>query len=54
MKFDTKIAVILRSDLEPWQALNVTAFTVGGIAGTQDVLGLPYKDGSGNEYVPHL
>ena len=52
VKFDTKIAVIVRSDLETWQALNVTAFMVGGIAGTQDVTGLPYEDGSGNEYLP--
>ena len=26
VRFDTKIAVLLREDLQPWQALNVTAF----------------------------
>ena len=34
MQFDTKIAVILRDDLPTWQKLNVTAFTMSGIAGT--------------------
>ena len=31
VRFDTKIAVLLREDLEPWQRLNVTAFLVSGI-----------------------
>jgi hypothetical protein len=51
--WDTKIAVVLRDDLEPWQTLNVTAFTISGIAATVDgVVGEPYLDGSGNEYLP--
>ncbi len=54
MKFDTKVAVIVREDLATWQALNVTAFTVSGIAGTQDVIGMPYQDGSGVEYLPMI
>ncbi|MDX1523067.1 MAG: DUF2000 family protein [Anaerolineae bacterium] len=54
MKFDTKIAVIVREDLEMWQKLNVTAFTIGGIAGTQDVMGDNYVDGSGNVYLPMI
>jgi len=29
MQFDTKIAVVIRTDLEPWQKLNV-AFVPGG------------------------
>lgn len=29
--FDTKIAVLVRDDLEPWQRLNVTAFLVSGV-----------------------
>ena len=33
-RFDTKIAVLLREDLESWQRLNVTAFLVSGL-GTQ-------------------
>ena len=53
MEFDTKIAVVLRDDLAVWQKTNVTAFLVSGIAGTVDgVVGEPYRDGSGNEYLP--
>ena len=53
MEFDTKIAVVLRDDLAVWQKTNVTAFLVSGIAGTvPDVVGDPYRDGSGNEYLP--
>src|SRR5690349_7952813 len=54
MNFDTKIAVIVRNDLPVWQKLNVTAFTVSGIAGLPDVLGEPYVDGSGNTYLPMI
>lgn len=53
MTFDTKIAVVLRDDLQTWQKLNVTAFLVSGIAGTvADVTGAPYEDASGNQYLP--
>jgi hypothetical protein len=53
MRFDTKIAVALREDLAPWQKLNVTAFTVSGIAGTDTgTVGEPYQDGSGRLYLP--
>lgn len=53
MKFDTKIAVIVRDDLQFWQKLNITAFTVSGIAGTvEGIIGEPYEDGSGNRYLP--
>jgi hypothetical protein len=53
MQFDTKIAVVLRDDLAVWQKTNVTAFLVSGIAGTaSDVVGEPYRDASGNEYLP--
>jgi hypothetical protein len=51
--FDTRIAVVLRDDLPTWQKLNVTAFTVSGIAGTvAGVVGEEYEDGSGNIYLP--
>ncbi|WP_407640518.1 DUF2000 family protein [Actinokineospora iranica] len=51
--WDTKIAVVLRDDLKDWQKLNVTAFTVSGIAATVDnVVGEPYLDASGVEYLP--
>jgi hypothetical protein len=53
MQFDTKIAVVVRDDLVAWQAINVTAFLVSGIAGTvPGVVGEPYGDASGNEYLP--
>ena len=32
IRFDTKIAIAVRADLEPWQKLNVTAFLASGIA----------------------
>ncbi len=54
MKFDTKIAVVIREDLAVWQKLNVTAFTIGGIAGTQPVIGEPYVDGSERTYLPMI
>jgi hypothetical protein len=53
VQFDTKIAVVLRGDLAVWQKTNVTAFLVSGIAGTvEGVVGAPYRDASGNEYLP--
>jgi hypothetical protein len=52
-QFDTKIAVVLLDDLAVWQKTNVTAFLVSGIAGTVDgIVGEPYRDASGNEYLP--
>jgi hypothetical protein len=52
MRFDTKIAIAVRADLEPWQKLNVTAFLASGIAASaEDVMGKPYEDGSGNTYL---
>jgi hypothetical protein len=51
--WDTKIAVVLREDLEQWQKLNVTAFLVSGIvATTPGVTGEDYVDASGNVYLP--
>lgn len=53
MKFDTKIAVALREDLPTWQKLNMTAFMVSGIAGTDpSTVGEDYADASGNAYLP--
>ena len=53
IRFDTKIAVLLREDLEPWQRLNVTAFLVSGL-GSQvpEVIGEPYEDADGVRYLP--
>ncbi|MGW5328883.1 DUF2000 family protein [Streptomyces sp. NPDC004014] len=53
VRFDTRIAVLLREDLAPWQRLNVTAFLVSGL-GTQvpEVIGEPYEDADGVTYLP--
>ncbi|MFJ6661741.1 DUF2000 family protein [Streptomyces sp. NPDC091377] len=53
VRFDTKIAVLLRADLEPWQRLNVTAFLVSGL-GTDlpEVIGAPYEDADAVAYLP--
>lgn len=59
VRFPTKIAVVLATDLVPWQALNVTAFTVSAIAAADPTLvGEPYADadggpgGDGTSYLP--
>jgi len=53
MRFDTKIAVLLREDLEPWQRLNVTAFLVSGLGtAVPEVIGEPYEDADGVQYLP--
>jgi hypothetical protein len=53
LEFPTKIAVVLRDDLAVWQKANVTAFLVSGVAGTDpETVGEPYRDASGNEYLP--
>jgi hypothetical protein len=53
VRFDTKIAVVLRDDLEVWQRLNVTAFLVSGIGRrVPEVIGEPYADADGTEYLP--
>lgn len=49
--FDTKIAIVLREDLAPWQALNVTAFLAAGITAQHpEIIGEPYIDGAGNRF----
>ena len=51
MQFDTKIALVIRDDLQAWQKLNVAAFLAGGIAAAfPNCVGDPYEDGSGNRY----
>jgi hypothetical protein len=52
MQFDTKIAVVIRTDLEPWRKLNVAAFLAGGIAAAfPQCVGEPYEDGSCTKYL---
>lgn len=53
MRFDTKIAVVVRDDLATWQKLNVVAFLASAVAGgVPEVVGRPYEDGSDNRYLP--
>ena len=52
MQFDTKIAIVVRADLEAWQKLNVASFLAGGIAAAfPECIGAPYEDGSGTQYL---
>src|SRR6201988_4733577 len=52
MQFDTKIAVVIRTDLEAWQKLNVASFLTSGIAAKfPECIGEPYEDGSGTKYL---
>lgn len=53
VRFDTKIAVLLREDLESWQRLNVTAFVISGLGSElPEVIGEPYADADGTPYLP--
>ncbi|MBR0754047.1 DUF2000 family protein [Bradyrhizobium jicamae] len=52
MQFDTKIAVVIRTNLEAWQKLNVASFLAGGIAAAfPECIGDNYQDGSGTSYL---
>jgi hypothetical protein len=51
MRFDTKIAIVVRDDLATWQKLNVASFLSGGIVGSYpEVAGERYVDASGRSY----
>lgn len=53
--FDTKVVVVLREGLLPWQELNVTAFLASGIAASAPgLVGEPYRDADGGTYLPML
>jgi hypothetical protein len=53
MRFDTKIAIAVRDDLAIWQKLNVTAFLASGLGtALPEVIGQPYQDHSGHQYLP--
>src|SRR5258705_10713417 len=52
MKFATKIALVIRSDLDTWQKLNVAAFLASGIAGAfPESVSEAYEDASGTHYL---
>lgn len=52
VRFDTKIALVLRADLPVWQKLNMTAFLAGGVAASApESIGEPYADADGTGYL---
>lgn len=53
MRYDTKIAIVVRENLATWQKLNVASFLAGGLVGaTPEIAGEPYRDGSGRFFGP--
>ena len=49
---DTKIAIVIRNDLETWQRLNVTAFLMSGITGANpSIIGEPYQNAGGQTFL---
>jgi hypothetical protein len=52
IRFDTKVAVLLRDDLATWQRLNVCAFLISGVASANpDIIGEPYLDADDTIYL---
>lgn len=53
MIYDTKIAVVIRADLQAWQKVNVACFLCGGLAGAYPgIVGEAYQDADGRAYAP--
>jgi hypothetical protein len=51
MRFNTKLAIVVRGDLALWQKLNVACFLSGGLVGSYPQLaGERYVDASGQVY----
>ncbi|MGH2514635.1 MAG: DUF2000 family protein [Ktedonobacterales bacterium] len=52
VRFETKIALVLRADLPVWQKVNMAAFLASGIAATMEsAVGEPYEDAAGARYL---
>ncbi|NUT37251.1 MAG: DUF2000 domain-containing protein [Hamadaea sp.] len=52
VRFETKIAILLRDDLATWQRLNVTAFLASALAAAEpDLVGKAYADADGTPYL---
>lgn len=53
VRAETKIAVLLRNELQVWQRLNITSFLASGLAAAvPELIGDPYVDASGVQYLP--
>ena len=51
--FDTKIAIVVRDDLQTWQRLNVTAFLMSGITAVNpSIMGENYVNATGQTFHP--
>ncbi len=50
VRFPTRVAIVLRDDLEPWQIANVAAFLATGVAADPELAGEPYVDADGTVY----
>ena len=51
IRFDTKVAIVVREDLPVWQKLNVTAFLMSGLTAQHpDLMGEPYVDADGVQF----
>jgi hypothetical protein len=52
MQFDTKIAIVIRNDLQAWQKLNVASFLTSGVAAAfPECIGEAYEDASSTTYL---
>lgn len=52
MRHETKLALVIRTDLATWRKLNVTAYLASALAAGRDgVIGEPYEDASGHRYL---
>ena len=54
VRFPTRVALILRRDLAPWQVANVAAFLASGVASDPDLAGDTYVDADGTVYAALL
>ncbi|WGL51375.1 DUF2000 domain-containing protein [Nocardioides sp. BP30] len=53
--FDTKIAVVLREDLAPWQRVNAASYLIGAITHAfPQLVGAGYEDADGTPYLATL
>jgi hypothetical protein len=52
IRFDTKIVMVVRTDLPSWQKLNMTAYLASGVAASApESIGEPYADADGTSYL---
>ncbi|MBE9462363.1 DUF2000 family protein [Dyadobacter subterraneus] len=53
MRYENKIVMVVRNDLETWQKLNVASFLASSVAiGFPETHGQPLINASGSQYLP--